>query len=990
MSFKLKGGMAAAAFVLVALLAVTPAIAGDVYYGDANLSGAVDGADAGVVQQGIIGSLGVPPNADASGHDAAIKVSDVLAIQQLIAFYRADLPVVAPPSVNAIEDITGPANVIIPLDSTMPVTLNIVTSITPPRGNLSCAGIVVDFTCNGCPPGGSVDSPAVADASCQVTTTLTCGPNSGIGSLTATITLRRPSGAVVGTVTNTVAIGLEFGGTCSHPVPGAPVLILSLPRDGASNLPPDSVTQNMPVDAYLKFVYDQDVDISGATLSGSAGGSLALETTNYTNDTVAWYGPGLSYETDYTLGISGVVDCDEGNPAPAINLSLRTAREVTAADVGQNGEGFLDGMLTVRVVNDVNEVVLTEAVVQINTSVTWDDPGWAKEVQAYTGGTITFMSAVVPLNQPITITVMAPGYEYLTFTGLDAREVVLGLRYRGLGVTNLQETDIIGDFPPAGFDSIHAYNARSVDVPNPVRFGMASFGFFRRTLTTLETKDIFGPNVWQTLTIIGQSMGMPLPCNIHLPDMVSAREDIPTGGTGFEPQAFYRLRTERTGDVYVAVNGATANIQLMNLKSLLSNPDLTGLISSLMMAGVESDIQRVTIPDTGAGSCLSLIVDDNNHGLANDSFTGCPVAFDGRRMQLDRYQFGWQHPTNLWYSPTFSFDSAMRVNMSNWAYDPDMSENYSARRTCLDNREPPQAAPCRIPVLQLGILGMPDGTQVGISMAVQNLTTGTGPTAVSSNLLGLPDVGAIESDLGLTPGSIEIGVASVMFDWEIRFNALNDRGFTDVGTGGGCNVGPCFFVPNSEWLTWVYGVNPVDPGVSGGYDSGPAAASSPANDLIDRIFEAPEAPGSDDGTPPDAYFNTDILMSRLIDCDHNASVLDPSYTIRDYVGDTPQQVPVDNSVWRFYAPASLDPSATIKAHLPPVPTVAEINGLGLTGANFTFESEAETGVPNGFELEWALNAANLPTNTTMQNILIRDQMLFDVRHASQNHQRFIF
>jgi hypothetical protein len=591
---------------------------------------------------------------------------------------------------------------------------------------------------------------------------------------------------------------------------------------------------------------------------------------------------------------------------------------------------------------------------------------------------------------------MAPGYEYLTFTGLDAREVVLGLRLRGLGIAARQQTDIIGDFDPLDFNSIHTrQNRNGNDVWNPIRFGMASFGFYRRTLTTLETKDIFGPNVWQTITMIGQSIGMPLPCNIHLPDMVNAREDIPSGATpAFAQQAFYRLRTDRTGQVYVAVNGASANIQLMNLKALLEDPDLTGLISSLMMVGTHSDIQRITIPDIGAGSCLSLVVDSGNHGLGSDSFTGCGnIANDGRRMELDKYSYGWDTSGgDLWESPIFEFDSALRINMDNWAYDQDMTENYSARRTCLDNRPTPGAAPCRIPVLQLGILGMPDGTQVGISMAVQNLTTGSGTTAIASNLLGFPNVPTIETDLGVS--GIEIGAATVHFDWEIRFNALNDRGFTDVGTGGmphaKCNVGPCFFVENSEWVSWVYGVNPLDPGVPG-YDEGSNPASSPANDLVDRIFEAPEFPGSDDGTPPDAYFNVDMLMMRLMDTTHGlGTCMEPSYSTRDFSGTTPVNIPVDNPLWRFYAPASLDPAATIKAHLPPVPTVTEIGNLGLTGADYTYETQAETGIPNGYELEWALNAVNLPTNTTMQNILIRDQMLFGVRHASQNHQRFIF
>jgi hypothetical protein len=332
------------------------------------------------------------------------------------------------------------------------------------------------------------------------------------------------------------------------------------------------------------------------------------------------------------------------------------------------------------------------------------------------------------------------------------------------------------------------------------------------------------------------------------------------------------------------------------------------------------------------------------------------------------------------------------MNMDNWAYDPDMSENYSNRLSCTDGYN--QTCPCRIPVLQLGILGMPDGTQVGISMAVQNLTTGSGPSAVASNLLGLPDISALETDLGVS--GIEVGVASVQFDWEIRFNALNDRGFTDVGTSGmphsKCNVGPCYLVENSEWVSWIYGISPLDPGVPD-YNEGSNPASSPANDLVDRIFEVPELPGSDDGTPPNAYFNADMVMMRMLDSVTDlATCLEPSYCVDDYDGDTPIVRPIENPIWRIYAPASLDPSATIKAHLPPVPTVAQIDGLLGCGAcpGYPFETQAETGVPNNFELEWATNALNLPTNTTMQNIVIRDQVLFDVRHASQNHQRFIF
>jgi len=115
-------------------------------------------------------------------------------------------------------------------------------------------------------------------------------------------------------------------------------------------------------------------------------------------DTVKWTAI-LDYETDYTLNITGVVDCDEGNPAPDINLSLRTARDVVypvlAADRrAQSGEGFLDGSLTVRVIDDLDGAAIADAVVQINNLVQWDDPGWLNEVDYTDGsGQVSFASA---------------------------------------------------------------------------------------------------------------------------------------------------------------------------------------------------------------------------------------------------------------------------------------------------------------------------------------------------------------------------------------------------------------------------------------------------------------------------------------------------------------------------------------------------------------------------------------------------------------------
>ncbi len=807
-----------------------------------------------------------------------------------------------------------------------------------------------------------------------------------------------------GNFTNTSStVWVACSGVCAYQVPGAPILIQSLPREEAATLlPPYSVTLNMPTNAYLKFVYNQSLDISGASANI---GVLFLEETNYGDDTLVWSAT-LDYETDYTLNITGVVDCDEGNAAPEINLTLRTARDVVypaapADRRAQSGEGFLDGSLIVRVIDDLGGTEITDAVVQINTSVTWDDPDWLKEIDKTDAtGSVTFASVTVALNQPITITAMAPGYQYLTFYGLDAQEVILGLRLRGEGIAALQETYVIGDFDPMQFNSVHPFNERG-GMPNPLRMGLATFGFYKRTMNTLAIEDILAPNVLQTLDLIGlATLDAALPANLLLPDYVIARIDIPTATPTFVTESFYRLRTLRTGDAYVAISGATANVQEIDLLLWCAalGCEQTEFISLMNMAGTHCDIQRITIPDIGAGNCLTLIVDDNDRGVTLDPLTGCTnIVSSGRQMILDHYPFGWNPTGDLWEEPLFEYDRAVRVNMSNWPDDPDEGENYSARITCVDYNNNP--APCRILTLQLGILNMPDDSQIGVSMALVSLTDGTGAGAISSKLLGLPDVGDIEFDLSLPAGSITVAVATTTLDWEMRFILNMGRGMADIGPGGmphgQCAVGPCYLAETSEWIPWIYGIDPLDPGVPG-YDEPGNPAVSPANDLINRIFEVPELVAADviDDAQPgvDPEFNSELLIMRLMDSVTDlGSCLEPSYLETSWVGPaTPIYTPASNPVWRFYAPPKLIEGGTVRIHLPKVPTVAEINDLGLDGLVYTFESPTQTGVPDGFELEWAINAINLPTYANINNLVERDAMMYDVNDLSQNRQRFIF
>ncbi len=800
---------------------------------------------------------------------------------------------------------------------------------------------------------------------------------------------------------------------CYCPVVGAPSVIQSLPRNGPGNLPPDSVTGNMPVDAYLKFVYDQDVDISGASANM---GSLALETTTCTNDTVVWSAT-LAYETSYDgvgpnpppLSITGVVDCDESLAAPDINLSLRTARNVVYAAAAadrraQSGEGFLDGSLQVMVIDDMDGTVIADAVVQINNTVTVDDPGWVNDVY-YTdaGGQVMFGLGPVTLNQPITITVMAPQYQYLTWYEQDAREVILGLRHRGEGIAAQQETYIIGDMDPAGLNNgIHPriMNRQGDAFANPIRLGIASLGFHKRTMSTLATEDILGPNVHHLLEIDTPPLSPPslmdaaIPSNIFLSDMVIGRNDMPGG---FEAKTFFRVKTERTGNVYVNIIGATANIQDISLPDLLGgSADLIDVLTAAKLTATCCDIVRVNI--LGGAACRTYIMDTTNRGVTQDPMGGggCTnIGFSGVRMAIDHYSFGWngqgQTGAVTWTEPGFTFARALRVNMSNWPDDPDIPENYYARLKCTDHNNNP--APCVIPVLQFALLRMDDGTELGVGLSMVNFEFG----GVANKLFGFPDLAQLETDLfGAPNGSLEIGAAAAAFSWETRFNLSTGRNLVNnPDPYGQCTSGPCYQDGTPEWMQWVYGNKPVDPGVAGRDDTGNPAVPG-VNDLVNRLFEVPELIGSDSGTHPDPTFNSDLLMARLIDMNDAATCLDSSFLqavtyISGTIGIWSNEA-IDNSIWTFYAPTKLVPG-TIKIHLPRVPTVFDIDALpflATPGSAYTFETQAETGVPNGFELSWVHNAINLPTTANINNLVERDAMMYDVDDLSQNRQQFIF
>ncbi len=844
------------------------------------------------------------------------------------------------------------------------------------------------------------------------------------------------------------------GTGCPREVAGSPQLIQSLPREDASNLPPDSVTKNMPVDAYLKFVYNETMDISSAD-DGGIGGTFSRETTNYGYDTVVW-SAALAYSTGpITLTITGVVDCDESNPATTIVLTLRTARDLTEPPGvdAQTGEGFLNGYLQVWVIDEFTGDVIQDAVVQLNTTTSTAGDGYFEEVdKTDASGYVEFIGTGVPLNVPVMLTVLAPEHQYLTFANLDARQVVMGLRLSGYGFTQKGDTQIIGDFPPIGYDNgVHPQICRNaagegsddwdtcdgLDLPNPIRFGLASLGLYRRAFNTMVTQDVMAANVLQDLFMIVTTKKSAMPANILLPDFVLTRYDIPSG-TGFVGEAFYRLGTRESGrNMYVQIGGGSVNIQSFDIIGLLNgSKDMIKSTASAPMVFSCGDIQRITVPpldDIGEGpnNCQLIIVDDNPHGVTQDNCFECNqctnVLTRGRQMDINNYNYGWSGntATDTAHGPAhiendFVFtQGAIRINMSNLAYDPDKDEIWSARVA---------GSPAIIPVLQLSGSEMDDGTIMSAGVAMCNRVMG----GIASKVIGFPNYSAIESDLGLAPGTIKAFPNTQLYDWEVRFAA-------SIGEPGA--ITPAWPPPvfeTSEFLPLTRGEEPGDPLQRSGdrevhgywmpvdYDKPGPLPTSPDNELADRLFEwwditatGPDArwavidAGDDPVTPEDESgvdpeMNGDLVMMELIDrCStdptqvesgsnwgedpeptgsQNLGVwqntpIEPSYSeIWTYDRDggsggpwgqdpvTPRYRPIANKLWRIYAPSEGVGGGKLSFYLPEVPTVGEISGMGVPG-DFTFETLGETGLPDDYIMEWSISPMNVQTHVTMQNFI---------------------
>ncbi len=144
--------------------------AGELYYGDAQVSATVtiDANDLLRIRQNAGGYPGVPlmGNADASGHDCRLAVSDGLAIRQYILKFRSDLPVFDPSPCWGIgltitngDGQDGPTNQTLP--QPLEVELNNLPACTQTISGCTRGGVTVTYEITGDSTGGAVLSGGV-------------------------------------------------------------------------------------------------------------------------------------------------------------------------------------------------------------------------------------------------------------------------------------------------------------------------------------------------------------------------------------------------------------------------------------------------------------------------------------------------------------------------------------------------------------------------------------------------------------------------------------------------------------------------------------------------------------------------------------------------------------------------------------------------------------------------------------------------------------
>ncbi|UCD84889.1 MAG: hypothetical protein JSU92_01490, partial [Deltaproteobacteria bacterium] len=210
--------------------------AGEFYYGDAQVSvtATIDASDLLRIRQNAGGYPGVPllGNADASGHDCRLAVSDALLIRQYLLGFRPDLPSSIPPvcwafslTITNGDGQEGPTNQTLP--QPLEVTLDNLPACTQTISGCTRGGATITYDITGDTTGGATLSGGVTsldidtDSLGRAGALLTLGPNAGAVTVVASITLRSANGTLLTTISALFtenALGVKIAspaaGTC--------------------------------------------------------------------------------------------------------------------------------------------------------------------------------------------------------------------------------------------------------------------------------------------------------------------------------------------------------------------------------------------------------------------------------------------------------------------------------------------------------------------------------------------------------------------------------------------------------------------------------------------------------------------------------------------------------------------------------------------------------------------------------------------------------
>ncbi len=211
--------------------------AGSLIYGDAELDADVDVTDILTIRQNAGGYPNVPllGNADATGHDCRLAVSDALGIRQYMLGWRSDLPIFTPDSACWAIGLTitdGDGQEGAPyqtLTQPLEVTLNNLPACTQTISGCTRGGVTITYDITGDSTIGATLSGSVTtlnidtSSSGNVSTLLTLGSGPGTVTIVVSVELFSAESSSLTTVSETfTAVAIGCGISSVGPTTGCP------------------------------------------------------------------------------------------------------------------------------------------------------------------------------------------------------------------------------------------------------------------------------------------------------------------------------------------------------------------------------------------------------------------------------------------------------------------------------------------------------------------------------------------------------------------------------------------------------------------------------------------------------------------------------------------------------------------------------------------------------------------------------------------------